>query len=298
MLHQVKQIQPNIHLIEVDGKTAEFLLISDLHWDNPKCDRALLKKHLDQAVERNAPIIVNGDFFCLMQGKGDPRRSKDEIRPEHNKGNYLQAVVEDAVEWFAPYAQHLALIGYGNHETSVLRHTEFDALRQFQAIFNYKHGTNVQIGGYGGTIQINMDTSTDGDEHSRNTAFIIHYFHGSGGGGPVTKGVIQDQRMMANTEGYDLTWQGHVHELYHHINMVHHYNRTRKMISHRRVHQLRTSTYKEEFGAGEGGFHVERGRAVKPLGGYWMTLNVERIIIKVNDKMKDTRIIDAKFHTT
>jgi hypothetical protein len=64
------------------------------------------------------------------------------------------------------------------------------------------------------------------------------------------------------------------------------------------VHQLRTSTYKEEFGAGEGGFHVERGRAVKPLGGYWMTLNVERIIIKVNDKMKDTRIIDAKFHTT
>ncbi|NBW22393.1 MAG: hypothetical protein EBR82_82030, partial [Caulobacteraceae bacterium] len=92
-------------------------LISDLHWDNPKCDRALLKKDLDEAVERNALIIVNGDFFCLMQGKGDPRRSKDDIRPEHNKGNYLQAVVEDAVDWFSPYKNNLALIGYGNHET-------------------------------------------------------------------------------------------------------------------------------------------------------------------------------------
>ena len=92
------------------------MLISDLHWDNPKCNRELLSKHLKEAVERNAYIIINGDFFCLMQGRADPRRAKNEIRPEHNQGNYLQAVVNDAVQWFKPYAKHIALIGYGNHE--------------------------------------------------------------------------------------------------------------------------------------------------------------------------------------
>jgi hypothetical protein len=103
---------------------------------------------------------------------------------------------------------------------------------------------------------------------------------------------------MANTEGYDLMWQGHVHELYHHINMVHYYNKMHKVIRHRRVHQLRTSTYKEEFGAGESGFHVERGRGVKPLGGYWMTLKVKRMIQEDKGSKSDTRLVEAKFHTT
>jgi UDP-2,3-diacylglucosamine pyrophosphatase LpxH len=47
---------------------AEFLMISDVHFDNPKCDRVLLKKHLDQALKRNAKVLINGDFFCIMQG--------------------------------------------------------------------------------------------------------------------------------------------------------------------------------------------------------------------------------------
>jgi len=44
----------NVHTFDCEGKEAEFLLISDLHWDNPKCDRDLLKSHLDEAVRRNA----------------------------------------------------------------------------------------------------------------------------------------------------------------------------------------------------------------------------------------------------
>ena len=57
-----------------------FLLLSDLHIDNPKCDRKLLTKVMNQALEKNALILIFGDLFCLMQGKGDPRRSKADIR--------------------------------------------------------------------------------------------------------------------------------------------------------------------------------------------------------------------------
>jgi len=249
---------------------------------------------LDAAKAKGAGIIVNGDFFCLMQGKGDPRKSKDDIRPEHNKGNYLQAVVEDAVEWFSPYKDNLLLIGYGNHETQIIKHMEFDPLQMFQSIYNYKNQSNLQLGGYGGTLKVLGEIRS-----GLHRAFVIHYYHGSGGGGPVTKGVIQDQRIMSFVEGYDMTWQGHVHELYHHVNMVQYFNRTQDIIQQRRVHQLRTSTYKEEYGAGEGGYHIEKGRAPKPLGGYWLNLQQERLRkIEDNGKERDRTEWVVKLHTT
>ena len=37
-----------------------------------------------------------------------------------------------------------------------------------------------------------------------------------------------------------------------------------------------TGTYKEEYGDGSKGWHVERGAPVKPVGGRIMTLGVER----------------------
>ena len=80
-----------------------FLLLSDLHWDNPLCDRALLKKHLEQAKAAEAPILVFGDLFCAMQGKYDPRSSKASLRPEHQVPNYLDALVDTAVDFFDFY---------------------------------------------------------------------------------------------------------------------------------------------------------------------------------------------------
>jgi hypothetical protein len=32
-------------------------------------------------------------------------------------------------------------------------------------------------------------------------------------------------------------------------------------------------TYKDEYGSGLGGWHIERGAPPKPLGGYWMRLS-------------------------
>lgn len=260
----------NIHLVHCD-KEAEFLLISDLHWDNPHCDRELLKNHLDEAVKRNATIIINGDMFCCMQGKADPRRSKDDIRPEHNNGRYLDSIISTAVEWFKPYAKNIAVIGYGNHETGVMKNAETDLIMRFVDLMNYSSGSTIYAGGYGGTIEFCMRFG-----EATGLTFAMHYFHGSGGGGPVTKGVIQDQRILSQTDGYDLTWQGHVHELYHHINMVHRYDRKNKTINIKQVHQLRTATYKEEWADGYMGFHVERGRSPKPMGGYWMKLSLKR----------------------
>jgi hypothetical protein len=276
----------NIHEVTCQSGQ-EFLLVSDLHWDNPHCDRGLLKNHLDEAVKRNAAIILNGDTYCCMGGKYDRRADKSLIRPEHNTDRYFDAIVDTSVEWFSPYAKNILLIGYGNHETAIIKHGETDLLQRFASTLNYATGSAVQVGGYGGTIDIRVLHDT-----IRGVNFVVHYFHGHSGGGVVSRGVIHDQRLLAGTEGYDLTWMGHVHELYYHQNMVHRYDRSTKTLIQKPIHQLRTATYKEEWDGGYMGFHTERGRGPKPLGGYWLKLETSR------NASKDNKGPELQVHAT
>jgi hypothetical protein len=276
----------NIHEVTCQSGQ-EFLLVSDLHWDNPHCDRGLLKNHLDEAVKRNAAIILNGDTYCCMGGKYDRRADKSLIRPEHNTDRYFDAIVDTSVEWFAPYAKNILLIGYGNHETAIIKHGETDLLQRFASTLNYATGSAVQVGGYGGTIDIRVLHDT-----IRGVNFVVHYFHGHSGGGAVSRGVIHDQRLLAGTEGYDLTWMGHVHELYYHQNIIHRYDRSTKTLIQKPIHQLRTATYKEEWDGGYMGFHTERGRGPKPLGGYWLKLETSR------NTSKDNKGPELQVHAT
>jgi hypothetical protein len=256
--------------INCDFKHRRILLISDLHWDNPHCDRQLLKRHLDEAVAGGHDILINGDLFCAMQGKYDGRRSKADIRPEHNNAKYLDSLVETAAEWFAPYAQNIKVIGYGNHETSILKHCETDLIERLVTLLNANTKSSIEIGGYGGWV-IYRFRRTD----RSSTPFKIKYFHGSGGGGVVTKGSIQFNRMMTMIEGADAIWMGHVHES---MEMTYTMERlTQKdTIVLRDVLMIRTPAYKEEYQDGSKGWHIERGAPPKPLGGRWLELKPYR----------------------
>ena len=260
-------------------KSAEYLLISDVHFDNPKCRRDVLKKHLDEAKRRGAKVLINGDFLCIMQGLTDKRHKKGDLRPEHLGNNYFDLVVEEAVEWWAPYADILVWIGYGNHETSVIGKAEHDVLKAFVTLMNHTKGAKIQLGGYGGWLTFKMQASPNRGA----TSFSMFHFHGSGGGGPVTKGVIQDNRIMSMTDGADVIWHGHVHELYHHVNTKAIFDTRHNTATWKNVHVIRTSTYKDEYDTGSKGWHVERGGTPKPLGGYWMKLRYVREKLKGHD---------------
>lgn len=261
----------NVIILDEKRSSSKYLLLSDVHWDNPKCDRKTLKRCLDEAVKLNAKILINGDLFCLMQGKYDPRRSKKDILPEHNKINYLDTIVDTAVEWFEPYAHHIAFIGYGNHETAVLKNTETDILARFVEKINERTKSEIQLGGYGGWIVIRC----------KSYCYRIKYMHGYGGGGAVTKGVIQHNRMSTYIIGADMIWMGHVHEDY---EMVYTYESISKhhKVELKNIIMLRTSSFKEEYNDGKGGFHIEKGRPPKFIGGRWLQLN--RTQVDDNDK--------------
>lgn len=248
-------------------------LISDVHWDNPKCDRTLLKQHLDFCKDNNIKVAINGDLFCLMQGKGDPRGSKDDVRPEHNNARYLDSIVNTAIDWFGPYKDILTVIGYGNHETKIIKFKETDLLKRFVDFFNAKHGSNVILGGYGGRIIINANLATGG-QTKRNRMYKIKYFHGSGGGGIVTRGEINFTRALETYEDMDMFWMGHVHENKETTVVREALNKNCDKIIHREIKLVNSGTYKEEYGDGSKGWHIERGAPPKPIGGRILDIRV------------------------
>ena len=253
----------NVHELRLEGKEIKIAMLSDIHWDNPKCNQDLLKKHLDYCLKENMPVMINGDFFCLMQGKGDRRGNKSDIRPEHNNAKYLDSIVETAVDWFSPYASILTVIGYGNHETAIIKYQETDLLQRFVDLLNYKNGSNVQTGGYGGWLIIRQ--YYDG---VKNVSYKIKYYHGSGGGGVVTKGALNLTRALEMYEGFDVFTMGHIHEnsARHDVRDTVNY-KGKYTLEQKELHLMITGTYKEEYGDGSKGWHVERGAPIKPIGG-------------------------------
>lgn len=245
------------------------MVASDIHIDNKKCDRVLLKKHLELAKERKALIFVFGDLFCAMQGKYDPRKNMDDIRPEDVHANYLDRIVEHAAEFLAPYASQFVLFGYGNHETSILDRHNISLLDRLVTIMN-QQGGDVRVGGFGGWVRFMAKIRGDGGESIK-----LRYFHGAGGGSaPVTRGVIDTSRQAVYLDGVDIVCNGHNHEAYH-VPIT-----TESLTGHglqKRgiMHFIRTPGYKDDWNKGAGGWSVEKGHPPKPLGCAWIKLTCE-----------------------
>jgi len=268
----------NIHHLVTTSKSIRIAMLSDIHWDNPHCLRDYLKRDLDYCLKNDIPIVINGDLFCLMQGRGDRRSNKSDIRPEHNNFKYIDSVIETAVEWWKPYAHLILLIGYGNHETAIIKWQETDVLQRFVDLLNAQCGTNVQTGGYGGWLVIQQTVGKNG---GNSVSTKIKYYHGSGGGGIVTKGAINLTRALETYEGFDVFSMGHIHE-----NASR--NDVREIVTHnskqgyksglKQLHLMLTGTYKEEYDDGYAGYHIEKGRPPKPVGGRILEISTKRII--------------------
>jgi hypothetical protein len=243
------------------------LLVGDAHWDNPKCDHELLKFHLDQALEIDAPILIGGDFFCAMQGKYDKRSNKNDIRPEHQSGTYLDKLVSTAADWLEPYKKNIYLICRGNHETSILAHHETDLTDRLVQLLKDRGGI-CESGGYAGWVKFLITRGLRSEAPRSAAKFNMHYHHGFGGGGPVTMGKIDFNRYAIQVQ-YDILWAQHVHNTEIFDTRLAVLNDSHNVEQRARWH-IRTPTYKEEYQDGFGGFHVEKGRGPRPLGGVWI----------------------------
>jgi len=257
------------------------LITADRHHDNAKCLWDLETKHLKQAKERNALICDFGDLMCLMQGKWDKRSDISQCRPEHREGRYIDSVISTAVDFFKPYADNWAFCSPGNHETSILKHHETDPTARFVEGMRDAGASLLVKGDYAGFIRFRAERS-----ERKSSRLVLGYHHGYGGGGPVTKGTIQTNRMSTYLPDCNLVVSGHVHEKWA-------LQIDRSRLSHvgkpyldRQVH-LKIPGYKDEYSSFNG-WHIERGGTPKPLGAWWLKFTIG------DDERLDFEFLEAK----
>lgn len=238
-------------------------LSSDWHWDSVKCDRERLKADLETAKGINAAVLSIGDHFDVMGGKYDPRSNgKWDVRPEFQRGNYFDDIVDQCAEWLEPYREQMALITPGNHETSVRKRMETCLTTRLVERLRVR-GSKVRSAGYAGWVLFRSIRNT------KNVAlYRLWYHHGYGGGGPVTRGVIDYSRYLVDIDA-DCVVAGHIHQR----TLI---EASRQRVSPsglprvRPIHLVRSSTYKAECLTD--GWAVEKGMSARPLGGWWMLL--------------------------
>ena len=263
----VRQVK-DIHEITIEGKARKnweqwVLLSSDRHWDNPKSNRNLQKRHLQLAKERKAIIVDNGDLFCLMQGRYDPRGNKSAIRPEHNVANYLDKVIDTAADYFAPYGDNFTVCAIGNHEASVSMRCETDITGRFVKAIKERCPTSpIRKGGITGFVRFAFKVG------SERYSYLLDYHHGYGGGGPVTKGVIQASRRAVYSDA-DIVIQGHTHEAWEFPIQRRRVTKNGK-ITHPVQWHLQIPSYKAHYEGGKANWENLKGFPPKPLGCVWL----------------------------
>lgn len=245
------------------GRRLWVLLSSDWHWDSVKCDRDRLKADLELAKRYHAAVLSIGDHFDVMGGKFDPRSNgKYDVRPEFARGNYFDDIVTQCADWLMPYREELALITPGNHETAVRKRMETCLTTRLVERLRVA-GSPVRQGGYAGWVLFRSLASG-----RLSAVHKMYYHHGYGGGGPVTRGVIDFSRYLVDTDA-DVVHAGHVHQR----TLV---EATRQRISSNGIphikplHLVRSAAYKQECLTD--GWAVEKGMSSRPLGGWWMLL--------------------------
>lgn len=272
----------SIYLDALTGWEQWVLLTSDNHHDSPFCERKIEQKIFDEALQKNALIFMGGDVFDAMQGKRDPRASYAELQKEFKNPNYFDRILDFNASFYGKYAKNIAVIGYGNHETAVLKHYNTDLIQRLVYKMNRENGGNIAAGGYGGWVRF-MFTM----DKTKRTHVNMKYFHGAGGDAPVTKGVIQTARQAVYLPDADIVWNGHNHNEYALPIPRERLSAQGQTYQDAQWH-VRTPGFKNGYQDGSTGFEVESGMPPKPIGAVWLRM------YRDGDRIRVTAIQDVR----
>lgn len=261
-------IEIELPLVKNNKWEQYFFFTGDQHFDSAHCDRAKLRKDMDLVKKRNAVVLSCGDWFDIMCSLRDPRRSKSELRDEYNKSNYWAVVAEDSAKFLSKYAENIAVMCHGNHETGAIKNAEIDMTKLLVDTINRENGTNIVQGEYEEFVRISFlppKTSTGAQaKHSK----LVYMYHGSGGASPVTAGVISNHR-MAEFIRADFIHTGHTHTSF--VDRRAYWDVTNSGRVLEKVQNfLKSSSYKVGRMPSTTSWETVKGIKPKPRGGIWV----------------------------
>lgn len=268
--YEVDWVSRNVVNVRCDfqkKESYEFLLTTDVHWDNAHSDQSMFRRHLEEAKKRGAGIIDNGDLFCLMQGKWDPRSDQTNLRKEHRGNNYLDLVGDGLAEFLGPYSENFISIGIGNHEKNVLDRHGHDVTTILCAKLRERNRAVVRNHWYSGWILFRCRRGPGGQGQT----IRLFRHHGYGGGGPVTRDTIKTNRLSLQYPDADIVFTGHTHDDWV-LNLPRLRITERGRIHHDIQTHIKAPGYKDGIRDGAEGFEVEKGHNIKSKGAVWLRL--------------------------
>lgn len=255
------------------------LLLSDTHIGAHDCDKALLKSDLEWAKANNADVFVNGDLCDLVLPK-DHKRFMPSLLDDAitRTDSVVNATIDLCVGMLKPYAKQIRMIGSGNHESAMQKHHSTDVTRLIIRELNRETGADIKHGGYTGAIVWTFRRNGGGG-----ASFSIYYHHGFGGSAPVTKGMIDFNRLGAYARGADVLWMGHKHWRWASQVVERHIPQRGSEFIDKPVWHIMTGSYVggpaeqfDEAGNYQSNWAVERGFMPQGKGGAKLRLTVER----------------------
>lgn len=268
----------NIHVVRIDKDTASnfeqwILLLADNHHDSKAADHDMERRLLEQAVERDAVVAFIGDTLDLMGGQGDRRAHKGGLRSSLLADNYFDKVIEQAADFYAPYASHIGIMATGNHESCWLRFHESNPTEHLVRAIKSRAVTPVGAGGYGGYILFQIKLG------SQRATYCVRYQHGTGSGNAfASMGVLDAKRMYSWLEGVDSIVISHNHAS-NVVGIAREYLHTQNgayRVEKRYCDFIRVGTTKDAWthSQGAGGWEVEKGFGPSPTRQKWIRLFV------------------------
>lgn len=264
----IEKISEKVYKYDIPLKGGEeqwFLFVSDVHYDSKGCNRDLLKRHLREAKDKDARIMMYGDIFDCMGGKYDKRTSKEDIRPEYNNGNYFDSIVSDAAAFFEPYKHNIDFVSLGNHEDSIRKIHEISLIDNFV----YRLGTTTVSAPYSGWVKFQVAKQLTSKTNGISTK-VMYYTHGNGGNSPVTKGIIGTNRRQVMIQA-DFFLSGHLHsELEVPLTRVRLNEANNEVIE--KIKHWQLGTYANTWGSS---YSDKKGHAPDAQGGRWLKIRLK-----------------------
>ena len=179
-------------------------LFSDPHIDSPNFDEPTFVEHANYCIKDQRYILFGGDVFDAIL-RTDNKRAVNSLLERTD--NQINAKLEKAYDILSPYRDYILFFGRGNHEESCLKYNGVNLLDLLAKMLNVGSRHKIDVGNYANFLRFNFK-----DARGKSAAhYDIYQHHGMGASAPVTKGMIDFNRITKGVNA-DLIWCGHKHQ--------------------------------------------------------------------------------------
>lgn len=179
-------------------------LFSDPHIDSPNFDEPTFVEHASYCIKDQRYILFGGDVFDAIL-RTDNKRAVNSLLEKSD--SQINAKLEKAYDILSPYRDYILFFGRGNHEESCLKYNGINLLDLLAKMLTAGSKHKIDVGNYANFLRFNFK-----DTRGKTVAhYDIYQHHGMGASAPVTKGMIDFNRIAKGVNA-DLIWCGHKHQ--------------------------------------------------------------------------------------